>query len=879
MFLNGRIAKPKYLATLVDRPRLYRQLDRWQEQRAIVIHAPTGYGKSSLVSRWLDLSGQASSAAWLALAEDDNGAHEFSHHLAAALDRVVPGALALIQPILEDSQGTAERVLERLFSTYWDEAGAAALPSDRHMLLVLDDLHRVQSAAVDAVIRTILEQGPPNLHLMLLARRQTTLPLARLFAHGEILALNADDLRFTAEEVNDYLLRQGFPPPTEAEVAQLTARSEGWVTALHLAVLASHGQGSVADMIQALHGESMWLAKYLTDEVLDQQRPELRRFLLYTSILDEFSASLCAAVTGDGDANTWLDEIARGDLFLIPLDERTRWFRYHHLFQEMLQQRLQAGSSPDLIAELHRRAASWLVGAGDFETAVQHFLAAGDSAEAADLVERQIHTMLVRAPYRARDLLALLPHELLVQRPQLMLDRCRLAMLFDDERTLLYAQEAGRTLQAQQPMDKDAGRHHAEWLVLQEGGSFIKGDLAAAASFAEQARPLVSYLDELHSGLFYFLQVHLYNYSGRSLEAERSAEIALAAFARAEFAAGAVALRRELAKWSMRKGNAREAGVRFQELFDNTDPGSLSLLRDLLPAYFAAAENSYWQNHRAQAQTYQRSALDMAIQLQDAQLIHAAHYLGELLDAKTGETDKDLAVFAEHLAQATIPRVYELLVDYKTQRLLSVGRSDQAWQVVQSVRPDLKGGPVNRVSRGVIAYLRAAISVSADPATVTQALAEALAFASRNGNRLDQLQLVALLAWQQQRQNDDRSAETLLEAVRLASETGYVRVLLGIPDLSARLQKMGVSLAAASAPGEGAAAVSMGAGQLTNQELRVLELLAADYTYDQIAAELVISANTVRTHVRHLYAKLSANRRDQAIRQAVRRGLLPPRTN
>ena len=194
MFLSPRVSKPTYPATIIDRPRLYRQLDRWPELRAIVIHAPSGYGKSFLVSRWIDHAGLDGCAAWLSLDEGDGDPRQFAQHVAAALDRVVPGALGLAQPILKDSEGSTQRVLMRLFSALWEEAGTGSLTADRQTLLVLDDLHRVQSAEVDAAIRLILEQGPSQLHVLLLTRKRTTLPLARLYAHGKIAVLDAKEV-------------------------------------------------------------------------------------------------------------------------------------------------------------------------------------------------------------------------------------------------------------------------------------------------------------------------------------------------------------------------------------------------------------------------------------------------------------------------------------------------------------------------------------------------------------------------------------------------------------------------------------------------------------------------------------------------------------
>ena len=231
-FPGAGIGRPIVPATYIDRPRLYQQLDCWKEKRAIVIQAPSGYGKSSLVCRWIEVRGHAAETAWLTLDEEDVDLRRFLLRLIMALDWVLPGALALTQPILADSQVSGRRVLDRLYSAFWDELTATAPPADRHILLILDDLHRIQSKAVDALLTSIMEMGPSNLHLILLTRQRTTLPLARLYTHGDILTLDSGALRFTPEEVDEYLRRHGLAQPTTAELAQLVTRSEGWVAAL-----------------------------------------------------------------------------------------------------------------------------------------------------------------------------------------------------------------------------------------------------------------------------------------------------------------------------------------------------------------------------------------------------------------------------------------------------------------------------------------------------------------------------------------------------------------------------------------------------------------------------------------------------------------------
>ena len=634
-----------------------------------------------------------------------------------------------------------------------------------------------------ALIATCLEHGPADLHFILLARRRTALPLARLVAHGKIVALDAEDLRFTEEEVAAYLQSRGFLPPTGAELAELTVRSEGWITALQLAVLALRERSAVHDLLDVLHGANTWLADFLTDEVLDRQPPELRHFLLQTSLLDSFNAELCAAVTGMADAYGKLAAIARADLFLIPLDGKG-WFRYHHLFQELLQHRLQAQAPAPIVAELHRRAATWLAGAGEAHSAVRHLLAAGATDQAAALVEAELRTMLLRDPYQAQSLLALLPSGVVMRRPQLMLDRCRIALLFDDRQALSYTQEAERTLQMQASTDPHASRHHAEWLVLQAGGAFLRGDLAAAADVLRAAQTHLSLLDDFHTGMFQFLQMHLHRHAGRRTEMVQAAEAGLAAFERADWAAGVVALRRELARLSMVSGDSQEATRRFQAIARGGNLGRVLVTNELILANYLAAENCYWQDQLGQARAYQQACMALAVQLQDQELIYLARSLGAVL--ATPATGPDVQELASPLSQVRSRAAFEYSLDCRTRSLIAVGQRDLAWQLVDEIGRELQRVALGSVRRTlIITYLRVHIARGVDLPAVTATLAEALTLARTGGERFIELQLQALTAWQQLQLNGAEAARAALaEAARLARETGYVRVLLDIPDLA-----------------------------------------------------------------------------------------------
>jgi LuxR family maltose regulon positive regulatory protein len=861
MLLSSKINRPSYSSRIIDRARLYRQLDHWRDYRAVVIHAPAGYGKSTLVSRWIDICDLGEQAAWLSLDEADCDARQWVQDVAAALDKCLPGALALVQPALIDQHGSPDRALMRLLTAVETGSLSPTQKSEQGLLLVLDDLQRSAASEVIALINQVLEFGPPLLHLIVLARQPTDLSLARLYAHGKILALDKLDLRFSVAEIQTYLEEQGFGIVDELDAAQLAQRSEGWISGLQLAVLSLRQPGSLTALFQILKGDRGWLAEFLIEEVLERQEPGLRQFLMQTSILARFNTSLCAAVTGMADAYAHLAAVTRADLFLIELNHQEGWFRYHHLFQELLQHQLHAQVNGEFIAELHRRAAGWLSEAGDIPAAVGHYLAADARDQVAELVESYLRFNLLQDPDQARKLLALIPEDLLVERTQLMLDRCRLANIFDDSLALQYALEAEHTLQAQAGSNPNAERQHAEWLVMRAGGSYLNRDSLTASEYLHQAQANTAYLDDFHLGCFHALQMVLHRAAGQQQQGLRSAEASLAAFTRADYVTGTVALQRELAKMHMQYGDRAEANRMFKEIFERWKQIPIAGMRDLVLAYFPAFSNSYWQDHLDQAKIYQQSALDFAEQLNDPDLIQTANYLGLMVGIAARDRNVDALKFLERIRQFATPNLVDLILDCETRLLIASGQSDLAWQLLQAYGLNLQDSLMDHVHNRLIIYLRTRIAYGNDLPELTPFLAEKASFAAQGGFRFRQLQILALTAWQQLKLSGGQTVnDTLAEAVQLARQTGYVRIILDIPELAALLPLVGLSLEEETEKSETGGETII----LTPKEQQVLELLAAEYTYPQISDEMVISVNTVRTHVKNLYRKLSVTRRDQA---------------
>jgi LuxR family maltose regulon positive regulatory protein len=381
--LETKLYAPRLRPGLVARPRLIARMNRGAESKLTLISAPAGFGKTTLLTKWLPAARVAEkSVAWLSLDPSDNRASTFWTYLVAALQTVAPGVGARALSLLQRPQPPP---IETVLATLLNEL--TAVPND--VALVLDDYHVVDAHDINDGMAFLLEHMPPQIHLVITTRADPALPLARLRARGELVEIRAADLRFTPDEAAAYLNEVMGLGLAASDVAALEERTEGWIAALQLAALSMQGRDDVAGFIAGFAGDDRYIVDYLVEEVLHRQPEHVRSFLLETSILARMTGPLCDAVTGQDGGKVALEALDRGNLFLVPLDDRRRWYRYHHLFADVLRARL-LDERPGQVPELHRRACEWYEGYGDRPEAVRHAMAGGDFERAADLVELAI---------------------------------------------------------------------------------------------------------------------------------------------------------------------------------------------------------------------------------------------------------------------------------------------------------------------------------------------------------------------------------------------------------------------------------------------------------------------------------------------------------
>lgn len=379
--LQTKLALPLGRADLVLRPRLITQFHDGLAQPVTLICAPAGFGKTTLLSEWLaSKAGDSVAVAWFSIDPDDNDINRFLMYLVCTLSNTGNIENGDLLSLLQSAQPPPPKIILTTLISRLE-----MLP-DRFML-VLDDYHFITSKAVNEMLVFFLEHLPPQICLVISSREDPLLPLSRLRVRGQLNEIRASDLRFTLDETSQFLEQILEIKLSTDQIKDLESRTEGWIAGLQLAALAMKGRDDVSGFISAFTGSHRFVLDYLTEEVLNSQPLALQDFLLQTSILNRFCGSLCDALTGRTDGHTVLMQIEHDNLFLISLDDERYWYRYHHLFADILRNHLKLSKSASEIDELHRRASSWFAGEHLADEAIGHAVTAGEFDFAASVLE------------------------------------------------------------------------------------------------------------------------------------------------------------------------------------------------------------------------------------------------------------------------------------------------------------------------------------------------------------------------------------------------------------------------------------------------------------------------------------------------------------
>ncbi|MEE8567788.1 MAG: hypothetical protein V3S81_04195, partial [Anaerolineales bacterium] len=418
--LQTKLYIPQLPATIVARTRLVELLDEGMHQshKLTLISAPAGFGKTTLVIEWTQNSDRP--IAWLTLDEGDNDPARFWAYFIAALQTIYEGIGDTALAALHSHQPPP---IETLLADIINEIAIITDPSPKNSVpgfsIILDDFHVLTNHQINETLTFLLDHLPPQMHLVLSCRADPNLPLARLRSRGQLTEIRAVDLRFTPDEAAAFLNDGMGLGLSTAEITALDKRVEGWIAGLQMAALSMRDRKDVSGFIKSFSGSHRFVLDYLVEEVLDQQSSDIQEFLLRTSILERMTASLCNAVTDRDDSQAILAQLEQANLFLIPLDDQRRWYRYHHLFADLLRSRVEH-AQPDLVLALHCRASEWYENEEFVEEAVVHAIAGKAYKRAAILVEQNAMQTIIdgKHPTVSRWLEAL-PDELVRARPWL----------------------------------------------------------------------------------------------------------------------------------------------------------------------------------------------------------------------------------------------------------------------------------------------------------------------------------------------------------------------------------------------------------------------------------------------------------------------------
>lgn len=903
----------------VPRPRLIERLDEGLAagRKLTLISAPAGFGKTTLAAEWIAAlthgpsptgRGESPRVVWLSLDEGDNDPTRFLAYFIAALQTAAPALGRGAAAALDSPQPPPpELILTALVNEI------ATAPDST--VFVLDDYHALVAGPVDQALAFLLDHLPPQLHLVVVTREDPPLPLARLRARGQLTELRAAELRFTPDEAAEFLNQVMGLNLSRAEMAALEAHTEGWIAGLQLAALSMQGRSDTAAFVEAFTGSHRFVLDYLVEEVLLRQPDRVRTFLLQTSILGRLSGSLCAAVTGQEDSGAVLQELERDNLFVVPLDDRREWLRYHHLFADVLQARL-SEEPAGRVTELHRRASHWFERNDLPAEAIEHALLARDIERAAALIERVWLDMDLK--YQSAPWLRWaqqLPDEVIWAHPVLCLGyawallnggelEASEARLRDAERWIDPPPEV-----AAQMVVVDAATYRALPAAIASARAYrasALGDIPGAIQHARQALALAAEDDavrRMQAGALLGLAEYA---SGDLLAAERSLLAFQATARQAGDLAAALGITFILADIWLALGRLRKAisayrqALRLAERQAALPIGASDLYRGL-------GELLCEQGDLARAAGQLAIAQKVGEQ---AELTGWSHRLGAAqarLQEAQGDWEGALASLdaAERLSiREPLPDVRPIAAR-KARLRIRQGRWREAesWADEQGLSPDDALSYRQEFEHLTVArLLLARFRGDSDDGSIGAALRllERLQQAAQEGGRVgSEIEVLILQALAQRAQGDKPAAAGLLaRALALAEPEGYVRLFVDEGEEMQRLlaecrgqierhkhddrQKLiayvSRLLAAFPPATKPQSAVSSQSSEwvepLSERELDVLRLLATELSGPEIANRLSVSLNTLRTHSKNIYGKLGVNSRRAAVRRAQDLGLL-----
>jgi LuxR family maltose regulon positive regulatory protein len=906
--LTTKLYIPPVRRDLVSRPRLIERLNEGLQRghRLTLVSAPAGYGKTTLLSEWVATCGRP--VAWLALDSGDNDPARFLAYLVAALQTIEADVGV---GVLDRIQTPQPLPIEELLTALINEIDAIS-PS---FILVLDDYHLISAQRIHEALAFLLDHPPHNMHLAVATRADPPWQFARLRGRGQLTELRLTDLQFTLDEATVFLNQTMGLPLSADDIATLTSRTEGWIAGLQLAALSMQNRQDLPGFIAALAGSQHYILDYLVEEVLHRQPDAVQAFLMRTSILDRLTGPLCDALTleheaGRGDGQAMLNRLERANLFVVPLDGRHQWYRYHHLFADSLRVCLERAWS-ERVPDYHRRASEWYEEYGYLSEAIEHALSADDSDRAASLIEQAAESTLMRSEFTTfLGWVEALPEEVARAHPLLRVyhtgiqlmnglplqvaeARLQEAMAVEPSRAvsaavvtfqMLIAAYQGDTRQSVELSGQALALLAEENLFLRSlvagflGITYLwSGDFATAASALGEAVRIgrqignltITILALCHLAELHIMRGHLHEakaFYEQALERARDSRRHRLPMAGLALMGMGYLLREwndlEVARHCIVEGI--ELAARWEKT--GTFTGYISL---------ALVEQALGDQKAARAAIRQARQVVMGFEGMEVATIVAGVYQARLW-IQQGDPDavirwagerrleERIAVGELEEGSRTVPFLYAALeyLVYAEARIAQ-GRPGEALTVLSPLLPVTEIGGWTMFVIETLALQSLAFQSLSDAPRAMRCLEQALSLAMPEGfvrTFVDRGAPMAALLRQ------------LLKAQQIGRKTApsnttpdYVRRLLDAFGIGQETQPEG-ALPPPSVPPL--------VEPLSKREAEVLRLLATDLTSAEMARELVLSVHTVRSHIKNIYAKLDVHSRYEAIARATELNLL-----
>lgn len=897
--LTTRLFIPPLRPEVVLRPRLLELLDEGLRSKLVIVSASAGFGKTTIVSQWLAETGLP--AAWISLDSGDSDLPRFLDYFVAALQKFSP----TLGQQGADATASVPAPLETTLTAIINDI--ALIKDD--FVLVLDDYHEVDSKAVDEALGFLLDHLPPQMHLVLTTREDPQLPLARLRAGGQLVELRDGDLRFTLEETTSFLNDAMELELSTSDLASLEARTEGWIAGLQLAALSLRGRDDRTDFVRAFTGDNRYIVDYLIEEVLDRQTEEVRGFLLRTSLLERLSAPLCDALLEVSRSKELLASLDRSNLFLIALDDQRRWFRYHHLFADVLHAHI-IQEFPEEVSPLHQRASAWFEENGFPREAIQHALAAENFERSAALIEIEYPAM--DAEFRTSTWLGwfdALPEKIIRHRPVLLVnagwshlnagDLDSGELWLDRGEELLLAEAEEKRLIA------DAGQFEMLGATIATARAYIsqsRGDIPTCIDHARDALERLPEKAGIQRGQVGSLLALAYWTLGDLDAAQQSFTTAQESMLRGGSVHFAVTMTYALADLAILRGRLDEAREVYESslrLIEKEAPG----IQGTSEIFLGFCELAIERGELDEAEAH----LVRSEELGASQGLPNWAYRSGLIKSRLAEARGDYAQALACLDEAA-PHYYvnpvpdmSPIAALRARLALKEGRLDDArrWVEESGLRADDQAEFIREFE--YITLARFLLAQGGEVLSAALMLLQRLLESAQSGGRsrrVVEILLLRALAFQMSERGTEATTE-LGRALDIAASEGFVQVFVDdgaaiVPLLkkavreehqSALVSRVSAALAARETPAAGRKSVSFDTARaraadlvlpepLSQRELEVLKLIEEGLSNKQICERLFISLSTVKGHNLRIFGKLDVKRRTEAVAKAKKLGIL-----